>query len=323
MNKFYQKIKEKIKGNYFLFIISINVKARILHLLIKAFGYFYTKRKFYQKMGYPLNLKNPQSLNEKLVWKKIYDRNPLLPVTADKYQVRSYIKGTLGEEQAKELLIPLLYVTDKPETIPFEKLPTAFIIKPNHASGRYIIIEDGKFNKEKIIDTCKKWLKIPYGLDRLEWAYRPIKRKILVEQLLRDDATIPKEFKFHIFHGKCKLIALVNNIMNNTTISFFDENWNILPVKKTTHPQGSKIERPKNFKKMLTLAERLSKPFDYVRMDLYSLKGKIFIGELTHYPASGMGKYEPGSFSHELGKHWKIKAEYWKKGKNLLLNTTV
>ena len=276
-------------------------------------------------MGYPLNLKNPQSINEKIVWKKIYDRNPLLPVTADKYQVRSYIKETLGENQAGKLLIPLLYVTDKPETIPFEKLPSAFIVKPNHASGRYIIIDNGRFNKEKIINACRRWLKTPYALDWLEWAYKPIKkRKILVEQLLREeDGKIPKEFKFHMFHGKCKSIAFVNKKMNNSSISFFDVNWNILPVKKISHPQAQKIKKTKNFKTMLELAEKLSTPFDYVRVDLYSLKGKIYFGELTHYPASGMGKYEPASFSYELGKHWKIKPEYWKKSKNLLYKSTV
>jgi len=51
------------------------------------------------------------------------------------------------------------------------------------------------------------------------------------------------------------------------------------------------------------LAEKLAEPFDYVRVDLYNLNGKIFIGELTHYPASGIGKYEPSSFVFELGKY--------------------
>jgi hypothetical protein len=67
---------------------------------------------------------------------------------------------------------------------------------------------------------------------------------------------------------------------------------------------------------MLTLAERLSQPFDYVRVDQYNLDGKIFIGELTHYPASGMSKYDPISFIYELGKHWKIKPKYWVNNRN-------
>ena len=314
MTKLYQKIKDKIKENYFLYVILIHVKAYVFYFLNKVFGYHYTKRKFYKKMGYPLNLRHPRSYNEKLFWKKIYDRNPLLPVTADKYRVRSYIKELLGEERAEEILIPLFYVTDKPETIPFEKLPPAFIIKPNHASGRYIIVDDGKFNKEKIIDTCKKWLMTPYGLDRLEWAYEPIKRKIVIEKLLcEEDGKIPKEFKFHMFQGKCKAVRVVFDRMNNISGSYFDEKWNILSVKKPNRPQGPKIQKPKNYELMLELAEKFAETFDYIRVDLYNLNGKIYFGELTHYPASGTGKFEPISFDFELGQHWKIEPEYWKK----------
>ena len=317
MHKIYQKIKYKIKENYFLYVILINIKAHVLDFLNKAFGYHYTKRRFYKKLGYPLNLKNPKSYNQKIFWKKIYDRNPLLPVTADKYQVRSYIKEILGEEKAKELLIPLFYVTDKPETIPFEKLPSAFIVKPNHASGRYIIVKDGKFNKEKIIDTCRRWLVTPYGLDKLEWSYRSINRKIVIEALLKEDnGTSPKEFKFHMFHGKCKAVRVIFDRMNHISGSYFDEKWHFLPVKKPTHPQGRKIEKPENYERMLELAEKFAENFDYVRVDLYNINGKIYFGELTHYPASGIAIFEPISFDFELGQHWKIKTEYWKKNDN-------
>ena len=104
--------------------------------------------------------------------------------------------------------------------------------------------------------------------------------------------------------------------MNNSSVNYYDEKWNILPVKKPNRFQAPKIKKPKNFETMLELAEKLSKPFDYIRVDLYNLKGKIFIGELTHYPASGIGKYDPISFSYELGKNWKIEPKYWQNNKN-------
>ena len=56
MNKNYQKIKEIIKENYVLYVILINVKAYFFYFLNKVFGYYYTKRKYYKKMGHPLNL---------------------------------------------------------------------------------------------------------------------------------------------------------------------------------------------------------------------------------------------------------------------------
>ncbi len=312
MNTIYQKMKEKIKNNHFLFTVFVTIRAYGIYFLNKISHYQLEKIRFYKKVGYQINLKNPKSFNEKIIWKKIYDRNPLLPMTTDKYAVRSYIKKVLGEEKAKEILIPLLYVTDQPETIPFERLPSAFIVKPNHVSGDKIIVENSYFDKKEIIKTCRRWLKTPYGLEKLEWAYQPIKRKIIIEKLLLDDdGKIPKDFKFNMFHGKCKLVLVMFDRMNHPSISTFDEEWNFLSVK-IPYPQGPKIKKPKNYEIMLALAEKLSKPFDYVRVDLYDLNGKIYFGELTHYPDSGVLKFEPSSFDFELGKYCKIEPEYWK-----------
>ena len=75
MTKLYQKIKQKIKESYVLYAILSNVKSHFLHFLNKAFGYYHTKKKFYKRIGYPLNLAHPQSLNEKLIWKSVQTLN--------------------------------------------------------------------------------------------------------------------------------------------------------------------------------------------------------------------------------------------------------
>jgi len=101
----------------------------------------YLERKRFREMtGYDLNLHEPESFNHKVIWKKFNDRNPLLPVVADKYKVREHVKKVFGEDIAKEILIPLYYVTKDPETIPFTKLPDEYVIKANHNSGPPIFI---------------------------------------------------------------------------------------------------------------------------------------------------------------------------------------
>lgn len=314
MNKLYQKIKEKLQDYHFLYVVLIILRNYLCYFFNRISNYQLEKIKFYRKLGYSLNLKNPQSYNEKIVWKKVYDRNPLLITTSDKYEVRNYIVEILGKKTANKILIPLLFITEKPENIPFDRLPRAFIIKPNHSSGQYIIVKDGKFNKEKIIKTCIRWLKTPYGLDKSEWAYRSIKRKIVIEQLLQDDDGIPPErYYFQMFYGKCKLVhAIIANREKNSVISAYDVKWNLLSVKTPALPQGPKIKKPKNYEIMLGIAEKLSKPFDHVRVDLYNIKGKIYFGELTHYTVSGRLIFKPRSFDFTLGKYWKIKYDYWK-----------
>ena len=275
MNKLYQIFKKKIKNNDFVFIILFTIKSYLSYFLNKALDYKLEKIKFYKKLGYRLNLKDPKTFNEKIFWKKRYDRNPLLPITADKYRVRSYIRQVLGKEKAKEILITLLFVTDKPVEIPFANLPPSFIVKPNHGSGLYIIIKNGKYNKDNIIKICQRWLRTPYGIDKMEWAYQNIKRKIVIERLLQEtDGSIPKDFKFHIFHGKCKLIAVIcDRMSNNSYGKFFDETWNELMLSNTNNNKSIVIKKPKNYEMMLDYAEKLAEPFDYVRADFIILMG--------------------------------------------------
>ena len=313
MNKIYQKIKKSINSSDFIFITLHRIRHYSFYFLNRTTNFSLERIRFYKKLGYKLNLKKPQSFSEKIIWKKIYDRNPLIPLTADKYQVRSYLKQVLGEKTAKEILIPLLYVTDQPENIPFEELTPPFIIKPNHSSGTNIIVENNHYDKGRIIKTCRKWIRTPFGIEKLEWAYQPVKRKIVIERLLQErDGRIPNDFKFHMFHGKCRYIVVIFDRMNDLSASRFDVHWNYLSFEDSTYDTGPKIEKPKNYARMLEIAEKLSAAFDYVRVDFYNMEGKIYFGELTHYPDSGTRRIKPVSFDYTLGKQWKIKQEYWK-----------
>jgi hypothetical protein len=276
----------------------------------KFFGYRKEKKRFFIRKGYKPDLNNPRSFCEKLVWKKINDRNPLLRVTADKYRVRSYITQLLGQERAGEILIPLLHVTDNPNTIPFDDLPDSYIAKANHGSGWNIIVDGNDKTREEVIANCKKWLSTPYGLDKHEWAYQKIKRLITIEELLKDQNKLPNDYKFYVFHGICRLVRVSFSRFNDAASSNFNRNWTFIPLTHRTKKQGPIIDKPKNYDTMLSLAEELAQDFDFVRVDLYNIDGKIFFGELTHYPGSGSPSM-PADFDFELGRHWELIPEYW------------
>ena len=76
---------------------------------------------------------------------------------------------------------------------------------------------------------------------------------------------------------------------------------------------GPPLPRPANLPEMLSLAEKLAEDFDYVRVDLYDLRGQIFFSELTCYTNSGDINYKPTRYDFELGANWKIVPGYWKK----------
>lgn len=272
----------------------------------------YTNFKKYHK--YELDLKNPQSFSQKLVWKKLNDRNPLLPVAADKLRVKDYVHQKLGPDAAEKLLIPVLFHSKNPEEIPFKALPSQYIIKTNHGSNQNIIVrEDSKIDKNMVIDKCKMWLSKKYSYLLNEWAYQKIEPQILVEPLLLDhNGKIPNDYKFFIFNGKCRMIQVDLDRFTKHQRSIYDENWNYLNVGYR-FSKGPLVEKPACLDPMKNIAEKLGEDFDFVRVDLYEIDQKIFFGELTHYPGAGTEEFDPIDFDFRLGKFWELKKDYWLK----------
>ena len=67
------------------------------------------------------------------------------------------------------------------------------------------------------------------------------------------------------------------------------------------------IELPNNLKEMISLAEKLSVKEPFLRVDLFNVNGKIFFGELTFYPASGMLPWTTEEAEIKIGESLRIK----------------
>ncbi len=53
---------------------------------------------------------------------------------------------------------------------------------------------------------------------------------------------------------------------------------------------------------MLHLSEILSKDIPFLRVDFYTVDNKVYFGELTFFPASGMSKFEPEEWDYKIGE---------------------
>src|SRR5690554_7611229 len=77
---------------------------------------FFLKLLFKERMGYHLDLNDPQTFNEKLNWLKLYYRNPEICKLVDKYEVKKYVADKIGEEY----IIPTYGVWNSFEEIKFD-----------------------------------------------------------------------------------------------------------------------------------------------------------------------------------------------------------
>lgn len=70
------------------------------------------------------------------------------------------------------------------------------------------------------------------------------------------------------------------------------------------------IKRPENYDEMIKVAEKLSAGFDFIRVDLYNVDGKIYFGELTCYPAGGLAAFVPRKWDFIFGEKWILENKY-------------
>ena len=53
---------------------------------------------------------------------------------------------------------------------------------------------------------------------------------------------------------------------------------------------------------MKDICRTLSANIPFLRVDLYVIDGKVYFGELTFYPASGIGMFKPKEWDEKFGK---------------------
>ena len=255
-----------------------------------------------KNLGYFPNILNPTTLSEKLKWRKFFRRTELMTEVADKVLVYNYIETKLGH---RDILIPLLQSTTNPEELKFEEFPDRFVVKPNHLSGQLLFLEKGKFNKAQVIQQCRAWLSKVYGQDKNEWPYSKIKPQILVQEFVGDDEPAI-DYKFSIMNGKCTWIEIYSDRYNGRglkpKLAFYTPTWKRLTAHSKGYQPSPEIDKPKQLKEMIKIAEKLAEPFDYIRVDLYLVNNKIYFGELTHFPHSGNFNFIPVSFDYEMGE---------------------
>lgn len=267
------------------------------------------------KMGHRLDLKSPKTFTEKIQWLKLYNRKPEYTLMVDKYAVKKYVADIIGEKY----IIPTLGVWDKPEDIDWNALPNEFVLKTTHGggSGGVVICKDKKtFDRNKAILTLRDSMNSDIYRSLREWPYKDVKKRVLAEKYMapKDMVNNPiydlSDYKFFCFNGEPKYCQVIRDRHSKESIDFYDMNWRhqefvgLNPVTssgKNLVNGVNPVPRPLLLDDMICVCHKLSKNMKYVRIDMYVIDNRIYFGEITFYPASGIGLFNPDKWNEELG----------------------
>jgi len=265
-------------------------RRRICDYFHDKFWYYIVPDVLYMKIEYrrahncSLNLKRPQTIDEKLQWIKLYDRKPIYHTMIDKIASKHYVEGILG---TKKYTIPLLGCWDTFEEIDFNSLPNQFVLKCNHDSGSWVIVRDKeRLDKDKAREKLTSALRINYYHTKdKQWGYDSIKPKIMAEYYLAKEKL---EYQVFCNNGQ-PVFILVRSDLGDSKNGFnvcYDTDWKKVDYRIDKFPEVE-IERPVNFAEMVEIAIALSKDTLHLRVDFYEIKGRLYIGELTFYSNGG------------------------------------
>ena len=282
-------LKGLIKGIPFLTTIYQAVLEEIFKMATRVSPELNTRMRYYQVFGKKLNLDNPKTFSEKLLWLKLkkYMNDSLVVQCADKYAVREYVKKC----GCGDILVPLIGAYDNTEDIQWNVLPQQFVLKWNFGCGMNFVCKDK--NSVKSGDVLKQfdlWQKNKCWLSYAEMQYKYAPKKIICEEFLDagDNHAIP-DYKVYCFNGKPLAILVMHGRGEKIQAEFFDNQWNPLdpPTKYKSVPIIPTL-KPDCFDYMMDCSKKLSASFPFVRCDFYIVKNKLYFGELTFTPAGGL-----------------------------------
>lgn len=295
----------------------MSIKGNINYMLYKILPqntYLKIAYRNYHKKS--LNINNPKLFSEKLFLSKVINGRgnvEFIRRCYDKYTAREYVKNIIGEKY----LTQIYGLWTDARNIDFSKLPSKCIFKITQSSGYNVICLDlEKENKEAIRQKLDKWQKnqndkkFTEKVYKFENYYFDQNCRIMCEELLEFNQSIPEDIRIYCFSGKAQFITVDYGSVSKDGVKLRNYYRNVYDVRgnfidaKFGHENNPDFPFPDlpNLDEMVWVAEKLAKPFPFVRVDLYNVDGRIVFGELTWIPQGASGFIYPESFDRELGE---------------------
>jgi len=266
---------------------------------------WFIERQVYRSLGYFPDLKNPKTFNEKTNWYKLNYRDPLITDCIDKVKFKDFVTDTIGYDY----VIPLYGTWDHPRQIDFSALPKEFVLKSNWGSGsRHVLLVPDKdqLDLDRVKHLASNWVQ-PWEnvyYHTFDWGYKDIQPKILAEKYVQNKHF---DYRFFCFNGKSGFFYVRKEGPLGSGViyqNYYDMSWKPIPLKQRSGNIPEPIEKPKNFEKMLELAETLSNRFPHARVDLIDTDDGVFAEELTFYNSSGTCRFNPPEWDEKLGEYF-------------------
>ncbi|WP_448616824.1 ATP-grasp fold amidoligase family protein [Modestobacter sp. URMC 112] len=255
---------------------------------------------FWQAHGRRPHVRRPRTFTEKVNWRVVNDRRPLIGQLGDKLAMKAYAARVCPGVRVPRVLWA---GTDVGE-LAGVALPASWVLKPNHGTMR-VHVGSGRPDVGELRRLTAGWLDEPLYASRGEWVYSQARRLLLVEEFLGSPGRLPVDSKFLVAGGRVRVVQVdTARLGGEHRRRLYTRDWTPLSVVEAV-PPGPVEPAPATLPALTAVAETLGREFDFVRVDLYDVGGEIWFGELTPYPGGGLDPFDP-VLDRQLGAAWQL-----------------
>ncbi len=173
------------------------------------------------------------------------------------------------------------------------------VLKPTHSSGQVLFLDQplGPGQLAEFLGFCRRSL---FHKCR-ETQYRGLAQKLIIEANLFAPGETPVDYKFFCARGEVICCDLnIDRFADRTCALCGVPGFEVLSVGYVGDKPARDVEKPETLPQMLEAARRLSQPFDFVRIDLYSVRGAVYFGEFTFTPCAGCAAFTSEAWAIEV-----------------------
>lgn len=168
-----------------------------------------------------------------------------------------------------------------------ERSGLAQLAKPTHGSGSLLFLRQRP--GEAAIDGFLQAANEDFGRRARESQYRQLRRKVIIEDDLSEGEAPPADYKFFCSRGEVLFCEVVTGRFVNYRRYVVSADFSRSVAGPRAGAAAVLPPLPPNLADLVAAAECLSRPFLFVRVDLYALRGETWFGEFTFVPHAATG----------------------------------
>lgn len=247
--------------------------------------------------------RNPERFTEKIQHRIIHDRRDMIARGGDKLSMKEVATSATRLAEVPQTLWAGTILADAMDI----DFGGEWVLKPVIGTG-YAVFGSGTLRASGVdIAAANAAKEAMPALVRGEWAYSQARAGFLIERRIETlDGLSPNDYRFFAFDGVVRVVQIDTPRASEVERRFYLPDWTPLDVRQGGKRLAPVVRKPKMLDQMIAAASEIAAGYDFIRVDLYESQERVYFGEITPYPASGLVPYDDDAFDIRLGSYWTL-----------------